>query len=116
MIYLESSPDYQKLLLKIKEFNQNNGDLLSSLGLKISLKSTLSDYDQITQILFSKFNLPNEITSSIFDYVSITDLREKLGASYQQLKYHVKKSGFERFNKQLSKLEGYKVILINQDG
>ena len=115
MIYLESSPDYQKLLLKIKEFNQNNGDLLSSLGLKISLKSTLSDYDQITQILFSKFNIPNEIKSSIFNYFSITYLREILGSSYQQLKYHVKKTGFKRFKKQLKKLKGYKVKMINQD-
>ena len=85
MNYLESNPEYQELVLKIKEFNQNNGDLLSNLGLKLSLKSTLSGYDQINQILSSKFNLPNEITTSIFDYVSITDLREILGASYQKL-------------------------------
>ena len=113
MNYLESNPEYQELQIRITEFNKINGDLLSSLGLKISLKSTLSGYDQINQILSSKFNLPNEITSSIFDFFSITDLRERLGASYQQLKYHVKKTGFERFNKQLIKFGGYKVKLIN---
>ena len=79
----ESSPDCNKLLLKIKEFNQINHELLSNLGLKLSLKSTLSGYDQITQILSSKFKIPNEITSSIFDYISITDLSERLGASYE---------------------------------
>ena len=114
MKYLESNPEYQKLQIRIKEFNKINSDLLSSLGLKISLKSTLSCYDQITQILSSKFNIPNEITSSIFDYVSITDLRGKLGASYQQLKYHVRKTGFEAFKDQLSILDGYEVKLITK--
>ena len=106
----------QKLLLNIKEFSNINNDLLSSLGFKITLKSTLSGYDQITETLSSKFKIPNEVATMIFDYLSITDLRENLGASYQQLKYHVKKTGFETFKNQVCQLEGYMVKLINKDG
>ena len=104
------------LLSKIKFINIHY-DWRSKLGLKIPLKSksTLSGYDLIIKILSIKFKIPFEITISIFDYVSITDLCDILGASYDQLKYHVKKTGFETFKNQLSELDGYQVKIINKD-
>ena len=102
---IKQTQQYQQLLSGLKIFTQTHGDALSELGLnlkvRISLKTALSGYNQIIQNFSLQFNLPNEITCLIFDYLSIPDLHEKLGATFQQLSRHVKITGFEVVKNQL---------------
>ena len=106
---LGCNPPHQKLFLNVKDFSIINRDLLSKPGLKISLKSTLSGYDQIAQILSSKFNIPYEITCLILFYIPIQELRYRYRATFEQLRHHVKKFGFDGFRDELIKIGCYKV-------
>lgn len=100
----------------IKSFTDSQSELLSKLdlSLKIILVSSFSIHDQIVQI-FSDFELPKEITESILSYIPITVLHEKLGATYEQLLFYAKRSGFKKLKYELIRNGGYFVILINID-
>ena len=110
-----SSPnsEYQILVANIKAFTENNTHLLTKFGLKITVKSTLSGYDQVLQIFSNNFNLPIKVTHSILGYSPVTHLREVLGATFTQMQKTVKRTLYLDFKCQLVKLGGF---TLKEDG
>ena len=101
MNFPTSNPEYQTLLADLKIFTDAHSQILSNLGLKIKIKSSLSKHDQVVQIFSSNFLIPVEITQMILSYFSITSLHEDLDASFTQLQSYAKKTGYDAFVEEL---------------
>ena len=107
------SPEMQPLLDDIRALNEKHKALLSNLDLKISLKSTLSSHDQVVNILAIDFNVPIEIVNIVFEYLPLTYLIDKLGASFDQVISIFKTTTYEKIKNELIGIGGYK---INKNG
>lgn len=67
-------------------------------------------HDQIINLLSTKFNLPVELNIKILSNLSIPYLHKNLGANSDQLFDYLRKTGYEKFKRQLSEIGGYEII------
>ena len=115
----KKSAALEPLLKDIRALTLKHQSLLSSLDLKIALKSTLSDYDQVVDILVSEFDVPIEVVDIVVSYLSVTYLVDVLGAGFDTNMLHSKNETFESVQQELYYVRGYeinhhgKVLLFN---
>ena len=77
--------------------------------MKIALKSTLSDYDQVVDILVSEFELPIEIVDIVVSYLPVTYLVDVLGPGFDTIMLHSKNETFKSVKQELIYVRGYKI-------
>ena len=106
----------QPLLDDIRAISLKHQTLLSSFSLKISLKSTLSNHDQVVDILVSEFNVPIEVVENVFSYLPLTYLVNFLGASFDQAMHYSKNCTFESVKQELEDAEDAHSYMINHAG
>ena len=97
----------QPLLDDIKALTLKHQSLLSSHDLKISLKSSLSNHDQVVDILVSELNVPIEFVDIVFSYLPIEYLVNKLDSSFDNIMRYSKNETFEGYE---TRINGYSWI------
>ena len=74
---------------------------------KSALKSTLSNHDQVVDILVSELNVPIEIVGLVFSYLPVTYLVNKLDSSFDNIMRNSKNETFEVMKQDLMVINGY---------
>ena len=88
--------------------NSNHPSMSSQISATLPLKSTLSGFDKVSNILRQK--LPFEVVEIVFQFLQTTYI-ESIGANLEQLIYYSKTETFESLQNQLIDLNGaYKII------
>ena len=99
----------EPLLKDIRALALKHQSLLLSLNLKIALKSTLSDYDQVVDILVSELDVPIEIVDIVVSYLPVTYIVDVLGAGFDTIMMYSKNATFASVKQELMNIDGYKI-------